>query len=96
MTGITVAAPVTLAEFLVGSPTSVLSGGGSVTFYEHTQTVPATVWTVHHNLGRRPAAVAVFSADWNTEYGDYAVTHVDVNTLYITADIAIAGKALVE
>lgn len=93
---ITVAEPVTLSAITVGNPTSVSTGGGDMAFYEHVQTIPATVWTVVHNLGRRPAAIAVYSADWLTEYADYAVTHVDTTTLYITADIAISGTALVE
>lgn len=63
--------------------------------YTHTQLLPATVWTVQHNLGRRPAAASVFSADYTVEFGGFAVQHVDLNTLYLSADLPISGVALV-
>lgn len=63
--------------------------------YIHTQLLPATVWTVEHNLGRRPAAATVFSADYAEEFGEFSIQHVDLNTLYLSADLPISGVALV-
>lgn len=94
-----VSAPVELAGITVGAPSTVVApsgGGGSITTHVHTQELPATVWTVHHNLGRYPAAVSVFSDDLATQWSEFGVLHIDTNSLYITADIAITGKALVE
>jgi hypothetical protein len=94
-----VAGPVELSGITVGEPSTVVapSGGGSpITSYMHVQELPATVWTVHHNLDRYPAAVSVFSDDLTTQWSEFGVLHIDTNSLYITADIAISGKALVE
>lgn len=91
--------PIELAGITVGDPSTVVapSGGGSpITSYTHIQELPATVWTVHHNLDRYPAAVSVFSDDLATQWSEFGVLHIDMNSLYITADIAISGKALVE
>jgi hypothetical protein len=93
---ITAGAPVELAGITVGPPTAVVPTGAGVTAYTHVQNTPATVWVVQHNLGRRPAAVSAFSADWSVQWDEFLVQHVDTNLLYLTADIAIAGKALVQ
>jgi hypothetical protein len=94
-----VAGPVELSGITVGEPSTVVapSGVGSpITSYMHIQELPATVWTVHHNLDRYPPAVSVFSDDLTTQWSEFGVLHIDTNSLYITADIAISGKALVE
>lgn len=72
------------------------SGGGGIAAYQHIQTTPAAVWTVTHNLGRRPAAVTVFSLDYSTQWDLFAVQHRDINTLLIAPDIPISGIALIE
>jgi hypothetical protein len=64
--------------------------------YIHAQTTPATVWTVQHNLGRRPTSVTVFSLDYAIQWDEYSVRHLDTNSLYITADLAFPGVALIE
>lgn len=77
----------------------VPGGGSTVTRpiqYVHTQVLAATVWTIDHNLGRRPAAVALFSADWTTQYSQYLVQHLDENSLRVAMDTPTAGLALVE
>lgn len=63
--------------------------------YTHTQEVPATVWTVNHNLGFRPVAVSMFSSDFGQQWSEFGVQHLDVNSLRITTDIAVAGIALI-
>lgn len=92
---ITAGAPVELTGFTVGAPTTVVPSGGAITSYIHTQDAPATVWVIQHNLGRHPAAVSAFSADFSVQWDEFTVQHVDSNLLYITADVAFAGKALV-
>ena len=53
----------------------------SVTTYTHTQSSPASTWTVNHNLGRIPAAVSVLSVGGvEVEAG---VTHVSNNQLVV-------------
>lgn len=62
-------------------------GGG---FYTHEQTEPAHVWTIRHDLGRRPA-VAVEDLDGNEI--DAAVTCPDPDTVIVTLGPATAGRA---
>lgn len=92
---LTAGAPVELMGFTVGAPAAVVPSGGAITSHIHSQDTPATVWVVQHNLGRRPAAVTAFSTDFAVQWDEFAVQHISSNLLYITADVAIAGKALV-
>lgn len=97
ITQFTVGAPVALQSLYVGAPVET-SGPGQEAHgfqYTHTQATPATVWTVQHNLNRRPTAVAVFSLDYATQWDEYSIFHVDDNRLYITADLAFPGIALI-
>lgn len=82
----------------VGEPFTVVtpSGGRAPVTHIHVQELPATVWTVEHNLGRYPAAVSVFDDDLAIQWSEFGILHIDTNSLYVTADIAITGKALVE
>jgi hypothetical protein len=66
-----------------------LKGGGDKN-YVHTQGVPESIWTVAHNLGKRPAVVVVDSSD-SVVYGD--IQYVDDNTLTLTFSGAFSGKA---
>lgn len=70
-------------------------GSGGPISYTHTQSTPAAVWTVAHMLGRRPAAVSMFSADYGLQYDEFAVGHVDENNLTIVVDVPTAGVALI-
>lgn len=54
---------------------------GVQTEYEHTQSSPSASWTVNHNLGRRPASVAVLSVG-GVEV-NAAVTHISINQLIV-------------
>lgn len=92
---ISAGAPVELIGITVGTPSAVVPSGGAATSYTHSQDTPATVWVVQHNLGRRPAAVSAFSADFSLQWDEFVVQHITSNLLYITADVAFAGKALV-
>lgn len=79
-------------EYIPATP--AVGAGGAVTV-EHTQATPASVWIVNHNLGVRPAAVAVFSSDFGITYDEYAVQHLSADTLRISMDTPTAGKALI-
>jgi hypothetical protein len=64
--------------------------------YEHTQLVPAAVWgPIVHGLGAKPAAVSLFDATFATQYDEFAVQHLDANTLRIAMDVPTAGVALI-
>ena len=66
-----------------------LKGGGDKN-YVHTQGSPSATWTVSHNLGKRPAAVVVDSAE-DVVYGD--IRYIDDNTVTLTFSGAFSGKA---
>lgn len=66
-------------------------GGGSSAYYKHDQDVPATLWTVNHNLGVR-TNVAVY--DSTNEEVDADIHYIDDNTTTITFAYAITGCAV--
>lgn len=66
--------------------------GGSGTAYTHTQTVPATVWTITHELGYDPAGVLVLSDGYLMD--DFGVQYLVPGTsLRLSFDISLAGVA---
>ena len=67
-------------------------GGRGVPQYIHTQTAPATTWTIQHNLGRYPSVTVVDSG--NSEVIPN-ITYVDQNTVTATFGSATSGKAYV-
>lgn len=87
--------PVPLQSVFVGPPSSP-AGSAQQIQYVHTQTTPATVWTVVHNLGRRPSSVSVFSLDFAIQWDEFTVQHLDLNQLRVSADVAVSGIALIE
>jgi hypothetical protein len=58
--------------------------------YLHTQNVPATVWTINHNLGLRPA-VSIIDTGGNEVEAE--VSHTSTNQLVIRFAIPLAGLA---
>jgi hypothetical protein len=58
--------------------------------YTHVQAVPATVWSVIHNLGRHPSVTVV---DSGGTVGWCEVLYNDANSLTITVAAAFAGTA---
>jgi hypothetical protein len=58
--------------------------------YVHDQGVPATTWTVVHNLGKYPAVSVVDSAD-TVVYG--GLVYLDLNTVELTFAFAFGGRA---
>lgn len=57
--------------------------------YRHTQLVPATVWTITHNLQSEPAVQVVLSS----EIVECEVTYPSQNTLDITFSVPQTGRA---
>lgn len=58
--------------------------------YVHTQGTPAAVWSVTHNLGKRPSVTIVDTAE-NVVYGD--IKYINNNTITLTFSSAFSGKA---
>lgn len=89
--------------FAAGSGALVLVNGGTFSEihdavnalvpdrnYVHTQSTPASVWTITHNLGKRPSVTVVDSAE-SVVVGE--VSYPDVNTVTITFSGAFSGAA---
>lgn len=68
--------------------------GEGLDSYEHLQPSAASIWTVNHNLGRKPAAVSVRSPGGVEVTA--AVLHVSVNQLQISFAAPASGSALVQ
>lgn len=64
--------------------------GGGDAHYVHTQNVPATVWTVTHNLGKHPSVTVLDSASTLVEG---SVVHVSANSLTVTFGASFSGTA---
>ena len=62
--------------------------GGAAFVY--TQTVPATTWTINHNLGYRPSVELI---DSGSQEIDGEVAHPSVNQTVVTLNPASAGAA---
>ena len=61
--------------------------------YLHTQVIPATVWTITHNLGFDPAGIVVIDNEGFMRDG-FAVQYLDLGvTLRLSFDISLAGTA---
>jgi len=65
-------------------------GGGGVTAYVHTQSTPATTWTINHNLGFRPTVELL---DSGSQEIDGEISHPTVNQTVVTLSPATAGLA---
>ena len=72
-------------------PAGPAGSGGDLT-YVHTQGTPNTIWTVAHNLAKRPSVSVVDSGDSVVIPN---VAYVDVNTVQLTFGSATSGKAYV-
>lgn len=66
------------------------TGSGGAAGFTFIQSTPAAVWTITHNLGRRPVVVTEDSAN-DVIIGN--VHYVDNNTLTITFSGATSGRA---
>jgi hypothetical protein len=95
VSGVRVGAVVRLAAPTAGpvAPVLVPSGGsGGPESDVHTQTTPATVWTIDHNLGFRPGGVTVEETD-GTEIRWSDRDDPTVNRTVLTFLVPVAGRA---
>lgn len=65
-------------------------GSGDLS-YTHNQAGAAIMWTINHNLGKRPA-ISVLSVGGVAVWGE--VLHVDVNQCLVYFDSPFAGSAV--
>ena len=59
-------------------------------FFDYTQSVPATVWNITHNLGKFPS-ISVIDSAGTVVIGEY--TYMDDNNVKLTFSAAFSGKA---
>ena len=64
---------------------------GNDKHYQHTQTIPASTWTVTHNLGKLPA-ITVMDSSGNVVEGDYE--NININQTILTFSGAFSGIAV--
>lgn len=69
---------------------AVAAGTGNDRNFVFTQAIPATVWTVNHNLGKFPS-VTVVDSDGQRVIGDEQ--HVNPNRVVLTFSAGFSGKA---
>jgi hypothetical protein len=73
------------------TPAVIVEGGEAQDKnYYHTQAIPATDWTIQHNLGKYPSA-AVIDTGMNRIFGDEE--YVDENTMVLRFSVAFSGTA---
>ena len=75
--------PADIAVALVGKPGP--AGGAT---YTHSQTIPAAIWTVAHNLGRKPS-VTVTDHLGNVVVPD--VRYLDNDLVQVTHGVSLTG-----
>jgi len=66
------------------------AGGSGDIHYVFSQDVPSALWTITHNLNKKPSVTVVSSAD-TVMYGD--ITYINTNKLTITFSAPFSGKA---
>ena len=84
--------PLRVVEVLQEGPRGATgpAGGGVGTAYVHSQTTPATTWTINHNLGYRPS-VELLNAGSQEIDGD--VSHPSINQTVVILNPPSAGIA---
>ncbi|MEO7175303.1 MAG: hypothetical protein ABI002_05910 [Saprospiraceae bacterium] len=58
--------------------------------YQHEQSAPANIWTINHNMGKRPS---IFCRDDTGEEIEGEVTYPSLNQAVITYTVSVAGTA---
>jgi hypothetical protein len=66
---------------------------GTADEYEHVQAVPSALWTIAHNLARRPAGITVYDSSGTEIFG--SVLYLDDNTVRVAFSAAFSGRAKV-
>jgi len=71
--------------------TDLTGGAGGGTGAVYFQPTLTNTVNVEHLLHYRPGGVSLFSQDWQTEYDDFVVTHVDEDNLTVSTGIPFRG-----
>jgi len=92
---VSVKQPTLQNTIVIPRPTTSMSvkgvtGGGGDAHFVYEQNMPASVWVITHNLGKKPVAVVVDSTE-NVVIGD--LQYNSLNTLTITFVDPFSGKA---
>lgn len=66
-------------------------GGSGGTFFEMFKDIAGNEALVPHGLGYRPAGIRLFAPDWQTEFDDFAVEHLDENNLTVSTGLLFRG-----
>lgn len=72
-----------------GPPGPPGDGGG----YLHTQTTPASNWTIPHGLNRPIVGALVYSLDLSIQYSNVFVEHLSPDTCRLWVSPALTGIA---
>lgn len=70
-----------------------LATGGVLPSYQHNQSSPASVWTIHHNLGFFPGGV--MTVDSSGKEFKAEITHIDQNTVQVSMTAQQSGSAYI-
>lgn len=76
------------------SPSLPNPAPGGAQSYVHVQSVPATVWTMVHNLGFYPGGVELEDNDGNTIVGA-EISYPDINTVRAELSVPLSGVATI-
>jgi hypothetical protein len=92
---VSVKQPTLQNTIVIPRPTTTVSvkgvtGGGGDAHFVYEQNMPASVWVITHNLGKKPVAVVVDTTE-NVVIGD--LQYNSLNTLTITFVDPFSGKA---
>ncbi|MGD9697604.1 hypothetical protein [Acinetobacter sp.] len=60
-------------------------------YYEHNQVASNSIWTVTHNLNKKPSVMIVDSADSMIVPNE--ISYVDLNTIQVSFTAPMSGKA---
>lgn len=70
--------------------TTLIQAGGGDKYHKHTQSAPASTWSITHNLNKRPSVVTMDTAGTEVE-GE--VVYLNENELIINFSAAFSGTA---
>jgi hypothetical protein len=79
-------------RFIAEQMAALVAAGGGSKSYTHTQTAPALVWTIDHNLNR---LVYVVTYDTTNTEAEGTTTLISSNQAIVTFSLPVAGTALV-
>ena len=88
--GTTLAAKLNLGEYNIEDLVDLLDSGGGDKHFVFQQSVAESVWTIEHNMGKKPSVIIVDSGD-NVVEG--CEVYIDDNNMEIQFGSPFTGKA---